>query len=452
MRAILVCAVFILAQPFGALRANELELGFGLSQPASNPTYQPWAMGPAWRFTYLHSFSPRWQFLGALGYQRFLNDATSSATIRFLWPNHLADREWTHWLLDIGLEYRLSQDRSTIPFIRTSLGNSFWRVKDLSGNNIPVGSGSGGKTDFAAQEVVFKTAIGLRYDFHSDIGIGIDFETTYFTGIGADFSDSTNSIRSRATGTLFLRLVYRVGQSNPGLNRPRAPWRPSGRSFNKPHTPEAVPTIGDSDLDGVPDIIDRCASTPEAARGWVDVYGCPIDQDNDGVPDFKDQCLESIGPWAVNEFGCVDDGDGDGVPDVIDKCPDTPAGTRVDAEGCPSYLPLTEKKVFRFNYGSGGSRLNANARAQLAAIVPRLKYNPTIKVNIFGYSDNIGSSDANLALSQKRADRVKEFLVKEGVPAQQMITRGRGELNFVAPNTTRAGRELNRRIEIVPVP
>lgn len=452
VRGILIHAALVLALSTGVLRANELELGFGLSQPALNATAQPWAMGPSWRITYLHSLSPVWQVLGAFGHQRFLNDPASTATIRFLWPNHLADRVWKQWLLDVGVEYRLARDRSTIPFIRASIGNSFWSVEDLSGVKIPVGSQSGGKTDFAAQEMVFKTAIGLRYDFHSDIGFGIDFETTYFTGIGTDFSDSTDDIRSRATGTLFLKLIYRMGQTDPGRSRPVGSWRPPGRRFTNVYKPEAAPTIRDSDADGVPDLIDRCASTPPAAKGWVDVYGCPVDQDRDGVPDYRDQCLERIGPWVVNEFGCVDDADDDGVPDATDQCPDTPAGISVDIDGCPSYLPLSDKKVFRFNYASGGSRLNADARAQLTTIVPSLKYNPSVRISIFGYSDNIGAADANLALSQKRADRVKEFFVSEGIPSEQMSARGRGETNFVAPNTTRAGREQNRRIEIFPVP
>ena len=114
------------------------------------------------------------------------------------------------------------------------------------------------------------------------------------------------------------------------------------------------------------------------------------------------------------------------------------------------YAPVNQKsKRFRIDLHS---RLNADARGQLASIVPNLKYNPKVKVNIYGYSDNIGVADANLALSQKRADRVKEFLVQQGIPPKQIIAKGRGESNFIATNNTKAGREQNRRIEIVPIP
>jgi outer membrane protein OmpA-like peptidoglycan-associated protein len=95
----------------------------------------------------------------------------------------------------------------------------------------------------------------------------------------------------------------------------------------------------DSDGDGVPDKIDECPGTPEAAWGMVDEKGCPIDSDGDGVPDYLDECpntpAEARG--MVDEKGCPKDSDGDGVADYLDKCPSTPAAARgtVDEKGCP---------------------------------------------------------------------------------------------------------------------
>jgi outer membrane protein OmpA-like peptidoglycan-associated protein len=95
----------------------------------------------------------------------------------------------------------------------------------------------------------------------------------------------------------------------------------------------------DEDKDGVPDYLDRCPGTPEAARGHIDSVGCPIDSDGDGVEDYKDKCPNTPQEaWGkVDSVGCPMDSDGDGVPDYMDECPGTPEAARglVDKKGCP---------------------------------------------------------------------------------------------------------------------
>ncbi|HET9504671.1 MAG TPA: OmpA family protein [Hymenobacter sp.] len=86
----------------------------------------------------------------------------------------------------------------------------------------------------------------------------------------------------------------------------------------------------DADGDGVPDRKDKCPDTPAGVK--VDVNGCPLDTDGDGVPDYQDKCPDVKGLASLQ--GCPD-ADGDGVADADDKCPNTPAGVRVDASGCP---------------------------------------------------------------------------------------------------------------------
>jgi len=94
-----------------------------------------------------------------------------------------------------------------------------------------------------------------------------------------------------------------------------------------------APGKADADNDGVPDRKDKCPNTPAGAR--VDVNGCPIDADNDGVADGIDQCPNTPAGATVDERGCPKDSDNDGVPDGIDQCADTPSGAVVDARGCP---------------------------------------------------------------------------------------------------------------------
>jgi OOP family OmpA-OmpF porin len=86
----------------------------------------------------------------------------------------------------------------------------------------------------------------------------------------------------------------------------------------------------DTDLDGVPDRKDKCPDTPAGVK--VDENGCPVDTDGDGIADYQDKCPDVKGLAALQ--GCPD-ADGDGVADADDRCPNTPAGVKVDASGCP---------------------------------------------------------------------------------------------------------------------
>jgi OOP family OmpA-OmpF porin len=98
--------------------------------------------------------------------------------------------------------------------------------------------------------------------------------------------------------------------------------------------PAAAPeVIPDSDGDGVPDNLDKCPGTPAGVK--VDRDGCPLDSDGDGVPDYLDKCPGTPAGVKVDKDGCPLDSDGDGVPDYLDKCPDTPKGMAVDQDGCP---------------------------------------------------------------------------------------------------------------------
>jgi len=94
--------------------------------------------------------------------------------------------------------------------------------------------------------------------------------------------------------------------------------------------PAMKPT--DSDGDGVVDALDRCPATPAGRK--VNAEGCELDSDGDGVADALDRCPATPAGRTVNAEGCELDSDGDGVADALDRCPATPAGRTVNAEGC----------------------------------------------------------------------------------------------------------------------
>jgi OOP family OmpA-OmpF porin len=98
--------------------------------------------------------------------------------------------------------------------------------------------------------------------------------------------------------------------------------------------PEAAPKVSmDSDGDGVVDDLDKCPGTPAGVK--VDADGCSLDSDKDGVYDYLDKCPGTPLGVKVDKNGCPLDSDKDGVYDYLDKCPGTPFGVKVDKDGCP---------------------------------------------------------------------------------------------------------------------
>ncbi len=82
---------------------------------------------------------------------------------------------------------------------------------------------------------------------------------------------------------------------------------------------------------------------------------------------------------------------------------------------------------------------------KLASVIN--KYDRTV-VHVVGHTDSIGPAPYNLALSKRRADSVAGYLISRGVSAARLRTEGRGESEPRDTNTTEAGRQLNRRVEI----
>lgn len=136
------------------------------------------------------------------------------------------------------------------------------------------------------------------------------------------------------------------------------------------------------------------------------------------------------------------DSDKDGVMDDSDKCPGTPAGFKVDADGCPL------KATLHLNFGTNSNKVDAQGTAKVAAFADFLKASPAYSANIIGHTDSTASDVYNQKLSEKRAEKVKSMLVENGVDASRLSSAGKGESQPVASNKTKSGRAENRRIEV----
>ena len=99
-------------------------------------------------------------------------------------------------------------------------------------------------------------------------------------------------------------------------------------------------------------------------------------------------------------------------------------------------------------FGFNKTNLSESAKTSLSQFATSLRNNPETNVQIFGYTDNVGTRAANDKVSTERASVVKTYLVNSGVNSSRLSSQGMAWENPVASNDTEAGRAQNRRVEI----
>ena len=209
----------------------------------------------------------------------------------------------------------------------------------------------------------------------------------------------------------------------------------------------------DRDSDGTKDVDDLC---PDQA-GPSTTKGCP-DTDGDGVADSLDRCPDIAG--IISLKGCKDT-DQDGIADPDDKCPNEPETINgfKDDDGCPDQgkvlvvvtrekIELKETVFFDVNKDT----IQKRSFSLLDQIALVLKAHPEVKkVRIEGHTDSDGPDDRNLDLSKRRARAVLTAIVTRGVDVDRLDSEGFGESKPIADNKTKAGKAINRRVELAIV-
>lgn len=201
----------------------------------------------------------------------------------------------------------------------------------------------------------------------------------------------------------------------------------------------------DSDKDGIADLDDKCPNTIAGYK--VDANGCPMDNDKDGIINEEDACPELVGNIAMK--GCPDT-DGDGVADNEDRCP-TVKGNVVN-KGCPEIAVADVKKITQIAskifFETNSDVLKVASLAQLDELAVILKKYEAANLIIEGHADSQGEDAFNLALSQKRTESVKTYLMGKGIMESRLTGIGYGETKPIADNNTSLGRAKNRRVEL----
>ncbi len=261
----------------------------------------------------------------------------------------------------------------------------------------------------------------------------------------------------------------------------------------------------DNDRDEILDVDDQCPNEPEDRDGVEDQDGCPdpdqFDRDGDGILDQDDECPDD--PEDLDQFedadGCPDlDNDQDHILDVDDLCPDDPEdpdhfedadgcpdpdndhdrildtdddcprkdgetaeetaevwNTVDDDDGCPDRGPVDfeggrmvvlDKIYFEYN----SAVIKPVSFDILDVIASTINLNPDItRIEVQGHTDERGSDEYNLALSQARAESVVRYLVEHDVARDRLVPQGYGERVPKERAHTEQAWAANRRVEFV---
>jgi OOP family OmpA-OmpF porin len=156
-------------------------------------------------------------------------------------------------------------------------------------------------------------------------------------------------------------------------------------------------------------------------------------------PDHFEAMMDEI--FGPAEAPPCQDSDKDGVCDDRDYCPGTPVGAPVDERGC---WIAAYSQFFDFDKSEVKSAFHSRIKyaAELIAQNPQLGV-----ITIAGHTDAKGTDAYNLELGRKRAEAVKELLVKFGAPAERLAVVSYGKSQPIADNDTDEGRAKNRRVE-----
>jgi OOP family OmpA-OmpF porin len=291
---------------------------------------------------------------------------------------------------------------------------------------------------------VFYGGVGIKYRTPAGWGVRIDVRAMFPTKFA---NGKASGITEDFEGLISLDRVL-------GWKRPEKKAPP--------------PVDDDPDHDGIRGAADKCPNEPEDVDGFQDADGCPDpDNDGDGIPDKDDKCPNEAEDkdGFQDADGCPDpDNDGDGIPDKDDKCPneaETKNGYQ-DADGCPDEIPEKVKQftgaIQGITFKTGAADLAPGSSVILDKAVAVLTEFKDVKLEIQGHTDDVqiakgGKFADNAALSQARADSVKDYFVKKGIDASRITSKGYGDTVPVVDPKGLTGAKLNdargknRRVE-----
>ena len=218
------------------------------------------------------------------------------------------------------------------------------------------------------------------------------------------------------------------------------------------------PVDTDDDNDNIPTLIELSIGTDPLKQ----------DSDNDGVPDNIEVGENLESPIDSDGNGIIDAIQPSNKMPVVEK-PEIIADKKIDTT--TSVIPektaelkthdmdilgqpvsgSIQSSIFYFPFLSSNPVLSDKASTYFTNVVNWMKQSPDNQIRLTGHTDNVGPSQANLALGIRRVMVVRELLIDKGAPINQIDIMSRGESQPIADNNTKDGRVKNRRVEISPL-
>ncbi|MFH2035625.1 MAG: OmpA family protein [Candidatus Zixiibacteriota bacterium] len=396
----------------------------------------------------------------SIGSFKNYDDSSASGNFQIGSDAALRSSTWQGYNIILMFKYRFMPHPKRLGLLAGLGGGLFnWRINDYEADTTFDAPGEIEESlDLAVSEVTFSGLAGAEYRVSKNIMLGFDIQLNYLTGWGQEFASGIEKNLPNFNFKAAFQINYLFSKKQTAPPPTIVNWgsteyyRPVSGIISPLLIQEsrvAVDVGTDSDRDGIPDANDDCPETPIEAAGLVDIRGCPVDSDCDGIENYRDKCPFNTLGAKIDKQGCPLDSDNDGVFDGLDDCPDSDPELGVDESGCIDLTPIEKPITLYINYQSGSFEIDEITKEKLRQLNRTLTRAPGIKIEINGYTDNIGTSEANKDLSQKRANRIKDFLIRLGIAPERITAVGRGETNFIASNNDREGRQKNRRVELV---
>jgi OOP family OmpA-OmpF porin len=183
------------------------------------------------------------------------------------------------------------------------------------------------------------------------------------------------------------------------------------------------------------------------------------DDDGDGVVNWLDEEPGTLAGATVDTRGrtvAPKDSDSDNIPDDLDDCPfekGTPGMKGcpdrtvvvVTAENTAAVIALIEQSEVKFE--TDKSELSPSFKRMIQGVANVMKENPSFMLNVTGHADDRASEEYNMALSQRRADAVRSYLIDQGISGDRITTTALGETQPKVNSTSVEARAENRRVQ-----
>ncbi len=407
--------------------------------------------------------------------------------------------------------YLLGKKAFIAPYLKAGAGANWYAGGDSTGVFVPLGAGLGIRLNPSAYltvESMYKMGLsGSETYLHHSIGLNINLGTAGkdlklrkakikdkdgdgvpdltdrcpkikgdpLTGgcPDADNDGVLDSVDKCPNTKGYANLGGCLDKDNDGLSDidDNCPDSFGPEDNNGCPTGGSEPTATDSDGDNIPDELDKCPNE----KGLFTAGGCP-DADGDGIENSKDACPENYGKVAYN--GCPYDAVGmerlskgydptkepSTTPLIISKPKPEKSSTGMglsvssvgrddltttDFDYCAYFDEFRNEFSEGINFSTSSANLNFTSKKVLNRLAKFMQKCGTRSVIINAHTDNVGTPEANQKLSERRAEAVKNFLVRKGVDAGLLQTAGYGSTQPVAPNDSPADRAKNRRVELV---